>query len=108
MQIPNKNNAEITIGDNTVKLTNLNKPFWPDLGITKRDLLQYYVDVSNWLLTHISERAMVMKRYPDGAYGEFFFQKRAPSSRPEWLPICAMKHSSGSIFFFKQKTAYEI
>src|SRR5437588_5298441 len=97
MQIPNDKNAEVTIDDKTVKLTNLNKPFWPDLGITKRDLLQYYVDVSKWLLPHISERAMVMKRYPDGAYGEFFFQKRAPESRPEWLPICAMKQSSGGI-----------
>jgi bifunctional non-homologous end joining protein LigD len=97
MKIRRENNAEVTIGDQTIKLTNLNKAFWPDLGITKRDLLQYYADMSHWLLPHISERAMVMKRYPEGAYGEFFFQKRAPSSRPEWLPICAMKHSSGSM-----------
>lgn len=97
MEIPREKNAELTIGGKTVKLTNLNKLFWPDLGITKRDLLQYYADVSQWVLPHIRDRAMVMKRYPDGAYGEFFFQKRAPSARPEWLPICSMKHSSGSM-----------
>lgn len=88
------------IGEKTIKLTNLDKPFWPDLGIAKRDLLQYYCNVSEWLLPHISERAMVMKRYPGGAYGEFFFQKRAPSPRPEWIPICSIEHSSGNVVDF--------
>ena len=100
VEIPREKNAEVTIDDKSVKLTNLDKPFWPDIGITKRDLLQYYADVSEWLIPHISERAMVMKRYPGGAYGEFFFQKRAPSPRPEWIPICSIKHSSGNIVDF--------
>ena len=67
-----------------VRLTNVNKPFWPELGITKGDLLQYYADVSPALLPHLAGRAMVMKRYPHGAAGEFFFMKRAPQPRPEW------------------------
>ena len=61
-----------------MKLTNLNKPFWPKLDVTKRDLIQYYLDVAPALLPHLTDRAMVMKRYPNGAAGEFFFMKRAP------------------------------
>jgi bifunctional non-homologous end joining protein LigD len=56
--------------------------FWPETGTTKRDLLQYYVDVAPVLLPHVRDRAMVMKRYPNGVTGEFFFMKRAPSPRP--------------------------
>ena len=63
--------AELTLGRRRLKLTNLGKLFWPeDEGaITKRDLLQYYADVSPWLLPHLNGRAMVMKRYPNGAHG---------------------------------------
>ena len=54
---------------------------WPKLGVTKRDLIQYYLDVAPWLLPHLTDRAMVMKRYPNGAAGDFFFMKRAPSPK---------------------------
>src|SRR6187399_2606611 len=83
-----------------VHLTNLRKIFWPDLGIAKRDLLQYYVDVAPVLLPHLEHRAMVMKRYPDGATGEPFFMKRAPSPRPEWIETCAIAHASGNVIDF--------
>ena len=92
--------AEVSIGDRTVKLTNLGKPFWPELGITKGDLLRYYADVSPVLLPHLNDRAMVMKRYPNGAHGEFFFQKRAPVPRPEWIEICSIEHASESVIDF--------
>jgi bifunctional non-homologous end joining protein LigD len=74
--------------------------FWREEGITKGDLLRYYADVSPYLLPHIRSRAMVMKRYPDGASGEFFFQKRAPSSRPEWVPVCEIQHASAGLVDF--------
>ena len=51
------------------------KIFWPELGLTKRDLLQYYLDVSPWLLPHLQDRAMVMKRYPNGMHGRFLFHE---------------------------------
>src|SRR5882762_6727653 len=79
---------DLDVDGRIVKLTNLGKLFWPDLGITKRDLLQYYADVSGVLLPHIIDRAMVMKRYPNGAAGEFFFMKRTPKPHPEWLELC--------------------
>ena len=96
----NETNLEVELEGRVVKLTNLNKMFWPKLGITKRDLLQYYADVSEFLLPHLFDRAMVMKRYPNGAAGEFFFMKRAPSPRPEWIEICYIQHSSGNIIDF--------
>jgi bifunctional non-homologous end joining protein LigD len=96
----NADSLELTFGARTVKLTNLRKLFWPALGISKRDLLQYYADVAPVLLPHLVDRAMVMKRYPNGAAGEFFFMKRAPSPRPEWIDICHIEHSSGNVIDF--------
>ncbi len=83
-----------------VRLTNLRKLFWPELGLTKGHLLQYYADVADALLPHLRDRAMVMKRYPHGAAGEFFFMKRAPSPRPDWIEICSIEHGSGSVIDF--------
>ena len=87
------NEVILKFGPREVRLTNLGKPFWKKLGITKRDLLQYYADVSPWLLPHVEGRAMVMKRYPNGAEGDFFYMKRAPEPRPEWIDICPIMHS---------------
>ena len=87
LEIPaGQKQAEIRAGNHTVRLTNLDKVFWPELGLTKRDLLQYYADVSPVLLPHVANRAMVMKRYPHGAAGPFFFMKRAPEHRPGLAP----------------------
>src|ERR1043165_122542 len=69
-------NAALTLAGKTVELTNLQKPFWPELNLTKGDLLRYYAEISSFLLPHVEHRAMVMKRYPNGAAGDFFFQKR--------------------------------
>ncbi|HEY3203314.1 MAG TPA: non-homologous end-joining DNA ligase [Thermoanaerobaculia bacterium] len=92
--------VELAIGSRTVRLTNVNKLFWPELGRTKGDLLQYYADVSPVLIPHLRDRAMVMKRYPNGAAGEFFFMKRAPSPRPEWIETCSIAHASGNVIDF--------
>jgi bifunctional non-homologous end joining protein LigD len=101
IQLPkDKNSLEVEIHGRIVKLTNLSKPFWPKLHVTKRDLIQYYLDIAPVLLPHITDRAMVMKRYPHGAGGEFFFMKRAPSPRPDWIEICNIEHESGNIINF--------
>jgi bifunctional non-homologous end joining protein LigD len=100
LRIPAGRDVEVTIGGRIVRLTNLDKPFWPDEGITKRDLLQYYADVAPVLLPHLRDRAMVMKRYPNGATGKCFFMKRAPSPRPDWIETCAIEHKSGNIIDF--------
>jgi len=97
-----KGEREITaaFGGRTLKLTNLDKPFWPELGITKGDLLQYYAEIAPFLIPHVADRAMVMKRYPNGASGDFFFMKRAPSPRPEWIETCRIPHDSGNVIDF--------
>lgn len=97
---PDKKGLEVELDGQAVKLTNLDKLFWPKLGVTKRDLVQYYLNVAPVLLPHLVDRAMVMKRYPNGAHSEFFFMKRAPTPRPSWLEICSIEHSSGNIIDF--------
>ena len=96
----NLKSVQLQLAGKTVQLTNLQKPFWPELGLTKRDLLQYYADISPMLLPHLKNRAMVMKRYPNGYAGEFFFMKRAPDNRPDWLELCTIDHRSGNIIDF--------
>jgi bifunctional non-homologous end joining protein LigD len=99
--IPTDRDAVVLrLGDREVSLTNLRKLFWPSLGVTKGDLLQYYVEVSPALLPHVRDRAMVMKRYPNGAEGGFFFMKRAPTPRPPWIETCAIEHASGNVIAF--------
>lgn len=95
-----ENDVTVKLASREVRLTNLRKPFWKKLGITKRDLLQFYANVSPWLLPHLKDRAMVMKRYPNGAEGDFFYMKRAPAPRPDWIEICEIDHgSAGRINF---------
>jgi bifunctional non-homologous end joining protein LigD len=99
--IPAKHgDVTLDVGGRAVRLTNLEKVFWPDSGITKGDLLQYYVEIAPALLPHLLDRAMVMKRYPHGIAGKFFFMKRAPDPRPDWIETCAVEHGSGSIIHF--------
>src|SRR5437773_1244875 len=92
--------VELTFGRRKVRLTNLQKLFWPQLGVTKRDLLQYYADMAPALFPHLADRAMVMKRHPNGVAGDFFFMKRAPSPRPDWIETCPIEHASGSVIDF--------
>jgi bifunctional non-homologous end joining protein LigD len=72
-------------GTRRLELSNLDKPFWPDEGITKGDLLAYYRAVAPVLVSHLRGRPFTMKRYPDGWQGKHFFQKDAPKHRPPWL-----------------------
>jgi bifunctional non-homologous end joining protein LigD len=92
--------VELIVDGRRVKLTNLQKPFWPSDGIAKRDLLQYYADVAPYLLPHLADRAMVMKRYPNGAQGKCFFMKRIPEPHPDWIETCAIEHKSGNVIQF--------
>ena len=92
--------ATVDVGERRVRLTNLRKPFWPELGIAKGDLLRYYATVAVAVVPHVASRAMVMKRYPNGAAGPSFFMKRAPEPRPEWIRTCSIEHASGSVIAF--------
>jgi len=84
-----------------VAVTNPEKVFFPRTGHTKLDLVRYYLAVADGALRGIAGRPMALKRFPNGAEGEFFFQKRAPASRPDWIETVELSFPSG-------RTAHEI
>ena len=77
--------SEPAPAEREVRLTNLDKVFWPDEGYTKGNLLEYYRAISPWILHYLHDRPLVMTRYPDGIKGKSFFQKDAPGFVPDWL-----------------------
>src|SRR5438477_11452519 len=78
-----------------VTITNAAKVLFPAAGFTKLDLARYYVEVAEGALRGAGGRPNMLVRYPNGIDGEFFYQKRAPSSRPQWLQVVELKFPSG-------------
>ena len=78
--------TEVRRGRRVLQLSNLDKVFWPEEGITKGDLVAYYRELAPVLVPHLRARPFTMKRYPDGIEGGHFFQKNAPSHMPDWIP----------------------
>lgn len=76
---------QVQVGGRPLTLTNLGKVLWPEEGLTKGDLVDYYIRVAPYLLPHIRHRPLVLTRYPDGINGESFYQKNTPDSAPAWL-----------------------
>ncbi len=76
---------EVDVEDRALKLTNLNKVFYPQTGFTKGDVIGYYSRIAPVLLAHLRDRPLTLKRYPDGVQGEHFYEKQCPSHRPEWV-----------------------
>ncbi|MEA2461768.1 MAG: bifunctional non-ous end joining protein LigD [Actinomycetota bacterium] len=79
------------VGNRTLQLSNLEKVFYPETGFTKGDVISYYDSVSEVLLPHLKGRPLTMKRYPDGAAGKFFYEKRCPPHAPEWIKTVTIK-----------------
>ena len=77
--------ATVTSRGRELRLVNLDKVFWPDEQITKGDLVDYYRQVASVLVPHLAGRPFTLRRYPDGAFGKAFFQKRAPAHMPAWI-----------------------
>jgi bifunctional non-homologous end joining protein LigD len=77
--------SEIRRGERSVRLSNLDKPFWPEEGITKGDLLRYYRNVAPMLVPHLRNRPFTLKRYPDGWQGTPFFRKNVANYAPGWI-----------------------
>ncbi|CAN5887890.1 ATP-dependent DNA ligase [soil metagenome] len=84
----------VEVAGRAVRLTNLDKVFWPDHGYTKGDVVAYYLTVADTVLPYVRERPLTMKRMPDGAFGDFFYAKQAPPHTPEWIstaPVVAIR-----------------
>src|SRR3954470_1894607 len=86
-----KNAVRATLDGRELRLSNLDKPLWPD-GSTKGDLIRYYVEIAPVLLAHLEHRPLTLKRYPNGVKSQFFYEKQAPSHRPEWVPVAPVRH----------------
>jgi bifunctional non-homologous end joining protein LigD len=76
---------ELAVGRTRVKLSNADKVLYPAAGFTKADVARYYATIAPALLPHLRGRPLTLKRYPNGVDGEFFYQKRCPDRRPEWI-----------------------
>jgi bifunctional non-homologous end joining protein LigD len=85
-ETPAPKKAKLGSGRKLLELSNLDKLFWPEEGITKGDLIEYYRAVAPVLVPHLRDRPFTMKRYPDGWQGGHFFQKDAPTHMPDWIP----------------------
>ena len=77
--------ATLTIDGHALKFTNLPKLYYPDDGVAKRDVLNYYAGVAGLILPYLKDRPLSLKRYPNGIKEQFFFQKDTPVSYPDWL-----------------------
>jgi bifunctional non-homologous end joining protein LigD len=85
----------LEIGDQEVTITNPGKVFFPESGLTKLDLVRYYLAVAPGVLRAVGGRPMALKRYVNGVDGQAFYQKRAPESRPEWIQTVTLRYPSG-------------
>jgi len=85
----------VEVDGRRLSLTNLDKIFYPKAGFSKADVIHYYVQIAPYLLPHLNDRAITMKRYPDGVDGEYFYEKEAPSHRPDWVQTTKVAKGSG-------------
>lgn len=83
------------IGERNLSLSNLDKDLYPSFGFTKAHVLEYYRRISPYILPHLKDRALTLKRYPNGAEGDFFFEKRCPRYRPPWIKTADISRTGG-------------
>ena len=89
------NDEVIEVAGREVRVTNPDKVFFPTIGLTKLQLVRYYLAVADAALRGIAERPIVLKRYVDGADQPAFYQKRAPEKRPDWMEAVELRFPSG-------------
>src|ERR1700693_920837 len=87
--------AVVEVCGRELRVSNPGKPFFPQVGLTKMDLVNYYLQCEQAVVRHLRERPTVMKRWVDGVEGKPFFQKRVPDGAPEWLQTAVVTFPSG-------------
>jgi bifunctional non-homologous end joining protein LigD len=92
-EMPNK--SQIKVGGQSVEVSNLDKVFYPETGFTKGQVIDYYVRISPVLLPHLKDRPITLKRYPNGVDGFFFYEKRCPPHRPDWVKTARVSRTEG-------------
>ncbi|HEY3481282.1 MAG TPA: non-homologous end-joining DNA ligase [Streptomyces sp.] len=86
---------ELTVGERTVRVSHPDKVYFPQRGLTKADLVQYYLSVGDGILRAVRDRPTTLQRYIEGVEGDSFFQKRAPKNLPDWIPTARIAFPSG-------------
>lgn len=89
--------TQVAVAGRTLSLSNLEKVYWPDDGITKAELIEYYTRIAPYLLPHLKERPVVLTRYPNGINGKWFYHKDAPEGTPEWIPTWPHEAEDGRV-----------
>ena len=84
--------VEVKVGNRRLKLSNLDKVFYPGVGFTKGQVIDYYRRVAPALVPHLRNRPLTLKRYPDGVEGQFFYEKQCPSYAPDWIETVTVKN----------------
>ena len=87
--------ATLEVAGRQVEVSNLEKVYYPKCGFTKGQVIDYYIRISEFLLPHLKDRPISLKRYPDGVEGFFFYEKQCPSHRPEWVKTTKVAKSEG-------------
>lgn len=85
------------VGRYTVEISKEDKVLFPKAGITKRDLIDYYRDVAEYMLPHLRNRPVTMHRFPNGVAGESFYQKQRPDYFPDWIDSCEVEKEGGTV-----------
>ena len=88
--------VSLEVGGRQVPISNPGKVVFPDAGVTKRDLIDYYLAVAGGALRGVADRPMILKRFVKGISQEAIFQKRAPEKRPDWIDVAELKYASGT------------
>lgn len=89
--------STLRIGQREVEVSNLDKLWWPDEGISKGDIINYYIEVAPWLLPHLQDRPLVLTRFPEGWRGKSFYQKNVPPYAPKWLKTFPWQSDTGRV-----------
>ncbi|MBL9168401.1 MAG: non-homologous end-joining DNA ligase [Verrucomicrobiales bacterium] len=89
--------SKITVKGRELDVSNVEKVFYPKTGFTKGEVINYYINIASWLLPHLKNRPLTMKRYPDGVEGKYFYEKQCPSHKPVWVKTIKVKKTEGSI-----------
>lgn len=95
--VPASGDAQVVVDGRTLRLTNLDKVYWPKIGATKGDLITYYALVADVMVPHLAGRGCVLRRFPDGVEGEAFYVQRLPKHAPDWIRTCDVPRSSGKV-----------
>jgi bifunctional non-homologous end joining protein LigD len=88
--------SQLEINGAKIEVSNLEKVFYPKTGFTKGQVIDFYIKISPYLLPHLKDRPISLKRYPDGVEGFFFYEKQCPPHRPEWVKTANVPRKDGS------------